>query len=162
MKNRTSSRTVLFLMELILAVLLFSLSSVLCIQMFMKSHTLSKNSVELNQSILWAQNVSEAFYGGNGNKELLTGLFPESTLVMINDTDYEFIISFDENFEPIHSNLISALPDSDCHYRLSASVQATDSHLLQCRIVVSDLVQSEIIYELTLHLYREKEVPYEP
>ena len=48
-KNSSSS---LFLMELIIAILFFSLASTVCIQLFVKAHLLTEKSVNINQSIL--------------------------------------------------------------------------------------------------------------
>ena len=54
-KNSSSS---LFLMELIIAILFFSLASTVCIQLFVKAHLLTEKSVNINQSILWTRRIS--------------------------------------------------------------------------------------------------------
>ena len=74
MNTNTSSRSGLFLMELIISILFFSLASAVCVKLFVSSHTISKDSVELNHSLEWCQNVAEAFYGSNGKRWL--GYFP--------------------------------------------------------------------------------------
>lgn len=158
MKNRTSSRTGLFLMELILAVLLFSLSSVLCIQMFVKSHTLSKNSVELNHSILWAQNISETFYGCNGNASDMSELFENCNYEMDSDQSEYLTLFFDENFTPI---TLSGNPAEKSYYQLTALITPENDGLINCYIEISKSGSTNNIYELTLSLFPSKEVPYE-
>lgn len=55
------SKSSLFLMELIISILFFSLASTVCIQMFAKSHTLSKQTVDENHAMIQAQNLAECF-----------------------------------------------------------------------------------------------------
>jgi len=55
----------LFLMELILAILVFSMASTACIQLFVKAHVLTDKSIALNQSIIKCQNLAETLYGSD-------------------------------------------------------------------------------------------------
>jgi len=159
MKNRTSSRTGLFLMELILAVLLFSLSSVLCIQMFMKSHTLSKSSVELNHSILWAQNISETFYGCNGNASAMSELLENCNYEMHPDQKECLTMYFDENYTPVA--ILSDNQAGKSYYQLTALITPENDSLINCYIEISKSDSKNNIYELALSLFPNKEVPYE-
>ena len=58
-----SSKSSLFLMELIIAILFFSLASAVCIQLFVKSHLLGKTTTEANHALLMCQNFSEIYLG---------------------------------------------------------------------------------------------------
>lgn len=69
------SRSSLFLMEMIIAILFFSLASAVCIQLFAKSHTLSKQTVNQNHAVIQAQNLAESYLALEGNLEQLTALF---------------------------------------------------------------------------------------
>lgn len=160
MKNRTSSRTGLFLMELILAVLLFALSSVLCIQMFVKSHTLSKNSVELNHSILWAQNVSEAFYGCNGNVSAMSELFEGCCYEILEGRGEYLTLLFDENFCPIEASADN-LASKTYSYELTALITQKENGLISCSIWVTKASAKDSIYDLVLSLFPDKEVSHE-
>lgn len=160
MKSRTSSRTGLFLMELILAILLFALASVLCIQMFVKSHTLSKSSVELNHSILWAQNVSEIFYGCNGNGSEISSLLAGCLYEPLSEGGYRLTILFDDEFQVLPATADS-LEAIDFSYRLTALVTPEDNHLLLCHLTVTKNAQAESLYELNLSLFADKEVSHE-
>lgn len=68
------SRSSLFLMEMIIAILFFSLASAVCIQLFAKSHTLSKQTVNQNQAVIQAQNLAECYLALEGDFEHITVL----------------------------------------------------------------------------------------
>ncbi len=61
------SKSSLFLMELIIVILFFSLTSAVCLQVFVKASDYSKQTVALNQASLWCTNVGELFeeYGSD-------------------------------------------------------------------------------------------------
>ena len=67
-------------MELIIALLFFSLASTVCIRLFVMSHTLSSRTVDLNYAVTQAQNMAEAFLGCQGNLDQMMELFENSRL----------------------------------------------------------------------------------
>lgn len=161
MKTSSSSRSGLFLMELIISILFFSLAGAVCVKLFVNSHVVSQNSVELNHALEWSQNVAEAFYGCNGDIEQMQELFNSQFGNCISDDPaHRFILLFDDDFEPF-----AATHDSDFarRYTLWATVDAEDD-LLYCHIFVEKLPSNpeisslEIIYELTVSLFPQKEV----
>ncbi len=164
MKNRASSRTGLFLMELILAVLFFALAGSVCIQLFVKSHVISERSVELNHGVLWTQNVSEAFYGCNGNVSEMATLF-EGCFHSISDDGSAFLnLYFDENFEPYTEGALteSQIRNDEYHYQLRAYITPPDDkRLLSCNISIFKPTEKDNIYELNISLFPEKEAHYE-
>lgn len=135
MKNK-SSKSGLFLMELILSILFFSLSSAICIQLFVKSHLISQQSLDLNHALEDCQNVAEAFYGCNG------------------DID-EMMLLFDHSFQKnpdVPTFFLEELP-----YTVSVTVLEKED-LLICTITAYKF--SDVIYELEVSLFPEKEVSY--
>lgn len=58
MKSDSSSRSGLLLMEIILAILFFSLISALCLQVFVKAHTLSQDTRKLDAAVRQADSVA--------------------------------------------------------------------------------------------------------
>ena len=62
-QTRTHSGSSLFLMELILAILFFSVASAVCVQLFARAHTASEQSAALNRAVLAAESAAEAFKG---------------------------------------------------------------------------------------------------
>lgn len=127
----SSSKTGLFLMELILAVLFFSVACAVCVQLFVKSHKISEESDALNHSILWAQNVAETFYGTDGDIDEMLALLPGS---QIGDNGTSITIPYDDACV------------------LTASLSEEGS-LITCDIVVKVLSAEEEIYQLSVTKY---------
>lgn len=158
MKNNASSRTGLFLMELIIAVLFFSLAGAICVQLFVQAHIISNKSVELNHGILWAQNTAEAFYGCNGNTAKMTELFDNSSCQEIGDSTI-FCLYFDGDFNPV----IQPLSYSSIHYYyvLTADIRQ-ENDLLTCHISVAGIDETEEpVYEIDISLFPDKEDAHE-
>ena len=92
MQTKNSSKSGIFLMELILSILFFSIAAAVCVKLFVTAHRLSDQSVNLNHAVAMAESIAEAFYGCNGNVGELETLFPdagmdEQTMLSINNTD---------------------------------------------------------------------------
>lgn len=94
MQTKNSSKSGIFLMELILSILFFSIAAAVCVKLFVTAHRLSDQSVNLNHAVAMAESIAEAFYGCNGNVGELETLFPdagmdEQTMLTINNTDQD-------------------------------------------------------------------------
>lgn len=152
--NRTSSRTGLFLMELILAVLFFSLAGAVCVRLFVNSHLISQKSVELNHGVLWSQNVAESFYACEGDFAKMVSLFPEGEVDAAESGNKQLTLCFDADFSPI-------AVAGNAPYRLTASVGSEQEHLLTCRIVMRRTADNSVIYELSPTLFTAKEAAYD-
>ena len=74
------SKSSLFLMELIIALLFFSLASTVCIRLFVKAHSLSNQTVDTNYAVNYAQNMAEAFIGCDGDMQTLQTVMDKSQL----------------------------------------------------------------------------------
>lgn len=55
------SKSGLFLMELIIGILFFSLASAICIQIFVKAHLMNEESVQKSQAMKIANNIVEIY-----------------------------------------------------------------------------------------------------
>ena len=64
MKNSKSS---LFLIETIIAVLFFSICSAICVEIFAKAYTVSCDTQSLNGAVNLCTSTAELFYGYNGD-----------------------------------------------------------------------------------------------
>lgn len=96
-KNRARSSS-LFLMELILAIFFFSVASAVCVQFFVKSHLLSKQSHDLNYAVNECSNVAEILMTADSVKE------GERLLKDIYADGYEnMAIYYDKTFAPCDS-----------------------------------------------------------
>ena len=67
MKKNTPSKSSLFLIELIIAILFFTVASGICIQLFSKSFLLSQSSKNLSTSSRLVSNTAEVLESCNGS-----------------------------------------------------------------------------------------------
>lgn len=72
MNTRNSSKSGLFLMELILGIMFFSVAAAICVKLFVSSHQLSEKSIYLNYAVTFSQSIAESFYN-NHFEELKEG-----------------------------------------------------------------------------------------
>lgn len=95
--NMKHSKSSLFLMELIIAILFFSLASAVCIQMFAKAHLLSAQTVNQNNAVIQAQNLAEVFLSNDGDITQVASFFDNSSF----DADSNSVtLFFDEAWNP--------------------------------------------------------------
>ena len=92
--RKRASGSGLFLTELILVILFFSITAAVYVQVFVGAHTVSKDSMKLTEATLVAQNLAEAFYGCEGDIDRIGALFPnsdvkENTLTISYDAYWE-------------------------------------------------------------------------
>ena len=59
MNRSSNSKSSLFLMEMMIAILFFSLASAVCLRMFTKSSQMSKDTTNLNRAVGQAGNAAE-------------------------------------------------------------------------------------------------------
>ena len=85
------SRTALFLMEMIVIMFFFSLTAAVCIRVFVKAHLVGRDTKDLNNAVLVAENAGELFYEYGENfkdheNEVMENL-PEGYSVELETTD---------------------------------------------------------------------------
>ncbi|MFR5116707.1 MAG: type II secretion system protein J [Eubacterium sp.] len=64
MKRTPAKRSSLFLLELIIAILFFSLTSAVCVQFFARAHQISRQTQELNAALEKVSGCTEIFLSG--------------------------------------------------------------------------------------------------
>ncbi|MCM1190755.1 MAG: hypothetical protein NC541_15880 [bacterium] len=94
------SKSSLFLMELIIVILFFSLASAVCIQFFARSHILSKETVEQNNAITQAQNLAETWYAADGNTHSMLQLLDGS---ISSENEASIFLLYDRDWKPLSS-----------------------------------------------------------
>ncbi len=144
------SNSGLFLMELIISILFFSLASAVCIQLFAKSHLLSKQTREENQAVIQAQNLAEVWLAAEGDPDQIRAILPDSCF---DPAACELVLYFDSEW--------NCIPDSDTSVYM-AVLSMTDTAvsevpadaLMQAEIKImdreSDPDSGESIYSLNL------------
>ena len=87
-----NSRASLFLMELMISILFFSLSSAVCIQLFVNAHTINGSTEDKSNATLIAQDISEYFHHTGGDKEEILSYFTE-----YDETEEGVLLYFTQN-----------------------------------------------------------------
>ncbi|MCR4656260.1 MAG: hypothetical protein K5770_08550 [Lachnospiraceae bacterium] len=77
MKNKNAG-TSLFLMEMIIIVLFFSVASATCVQAFVNSHLLDEHTKELNHAVIIAQGFADVMRGTDGELDSLLAAYPDA------------------------------------------------------------------------------------
>ena len=87
------SKSALFLMELIIVIFFFALTSAVCLQVFVKAHLVANDTKGLNYAVLWADNACECFYEYGDDEEQIN-----ATLKSAFDLkDYSYILTFNKD-----------------------------------------------------------------
>ncbi len=153
--NNNTRKTGLFLMELIIAILFFSLAAAICIQLFVKSHMISERSIALNHSILLAQNTAEIFYATNGDPEKMASLLgcgESSGTAAIADSDNASTLTL---FYTDKFDCLDPAEAASAVFQQTISLYAdSDPALITCHIVISELSSGDVIYSLDTTLFQ--------
>lgn len=70
MKRTPAKRSSLFLLELIIAILFFSLTSAVCVQIFVRAHLISRQTQEQNMALEKISGFMEVFLAGDSIQDL--------------------------------------------------------------------------------------------
>lgn len=89
------SKTSLFLMELIITILLFAACSAVCLKLFVTSYVMTKDTVELNESVSIAQGFAEVMRGTDGDIDSVLEHYP----MAIRGGDGFFEVYYNDEFE---------------------------------------------------------------
>lgn len=152
MKHRNRSRSSsLFLLELILAILFFSLASAVCVQFFVKSHILSRDAQRLNHAVNECSGIAEIVntsYGTEDALEVITDIYSDISV----ETDAEngdipavsIQIYYNEEFIPC--------TEPERVYTLQAELWEQD-RMLTAGMAIMSLDEEDPVYELTVKHY---------
>lgn len=136
-KNRPRSSG-LFLMELILAILFFSIASAVCVQVFVKSHLLSVESRALNQAVNKCTSAAE-YISSVSEEELEIGT----------ETRY-----YNEDFIECDRD--------DALYMMNVDT-VEDNGMVSAHIEMrqADKIDGKVIYELDIVHYNARRIGHE-
>ncbi len=112
MENKRSSQLSLFLMELIVAIMFFSLSAAVCVRLFASAHILAEKTGNLENAIMWSQNLSEVFVSQKGDLEQIAGLYDTGYITYPSGENSSengsLILIFNKDWEPMEKELSGA------------------------------------------------------
>jgi Tfp pilus assembly protein PilV len=118
----TTSKSGVFLLELILVILFFSIASTVCIEMFVKSYTMNSESTQLNTGIQISETLAESFKSSQTDYDLnttVTNYYDEDGLPSTaNDSFYYATIFYSSN-ESIRSAHIELYTSDQLIYSLT-------------------------------------------
>lgn len=89
-----SNKSSLFLIELIVGLLFFSLCSAVCVQLFARAHLIKENTAQLNKAITLSQSVAEIFRSAGGSSEALVSYLDGAVR-----NDQEILFAPEENVQ---------------------------------------------------------------
>lgn len=147
MRRSLPKRSNLFLMEMILAILFFSLASAVCMQLFVKARVLSRNTSAANHAMVLAKSAASAFESSSGDLEDLQKDYPKGSL---NASVLE--IYYDKNWNPCDKK--------DSEYTMSIALDEQNGNLSTALITVNLSDKTEL-FSLKASCYRPREVPTE-
>jgi type II secretory pathway pseudopilin PulG len=99
MKTRGSGSG-MFLIEILLALMIFAIASAICLQVFVTAHNTASESSTLNSAVVAAQNGAECFKAVSGDLSAAAKLLKNAT---VTDGD-TLTIRFDKDWQPVSSD----------------------------------------------------------
>lgn len=76
MFKKNASRSGLFLLELIISILFFSMASAVCIRLFVQAHVMDRDNQSLTRSVKLCENFAEVFTASDGDLDALREIYP--------------------------------------------------------------------------------------
>ena len=146
-KNRAQSST-LFLLELILAILFFSLASAVCVQFFVKSRLLSRGAQNLNHAVNECSGIAEIVNSSDSMDSALAviqDIYREADIS--GETSPTVKIYYDKNFTPCETGKET--------YILKTALQL-DDHMLTADISMEETKPDSSFYQLTVRHYLQR------
>ncbi len=152
MNHSSNSRSNMFLMEMIVAILFFSLVSAICLRMFTRSHQMGQDTRDLNIAVNQASSAAallrDAYSPGHNMTDGQEILWPDSFLTVYPNAESDtsvISIYFDENW-----NHCAKETGAYC----MEIVQTGELSLLSYQIDVWNLaVKDEPVYSLDIQLH---------
>ena len=159
--NNTSS---LFLLELILAVLFFSVASALCIQIFTKAHLMSQDARDLNFAVNEVSSIAEQISAGTLHPD--TAASSDDTAASSGDTaassddtasDPSTQISNDawQDDTAYYDSSYTSCEKADAVYVLTVHYEPEDT-LLKAHISMDTIADNRNIYTLDVTKHRQR------
>lgn len=126
--RRGGSRSGLFLIELMIAILFFALASAVCMQLFTRAHLIARDSRDLGEAVNRTQIAAEYFKSADGSLERMAELLDLPTESMQED---RIIILYDKQWNRLDHG------DQTSVYRMT--IQMVKSEVDSVIIRVEDL-----------------------
>ena len=139
MGKKSGSKASLFLMELIVAILIFSVASAVCVQLFAKARLLNQKTDALNLALSCTQSAAEQLRGTDGSAETIAALYPDAE-----QQGASFAVGFDQDGNPC------AVPQSACRLEITLS---GNGQTRQADLACYDEQNAQPVYQLQLRFH---------
>ncbi len=137
--KRKNAGTSLFLMEMIIIVLFFSVASATCVQAFVNSHLLDVHTKELNHAVIIAQGFADVMRGTDGELDSLLSAYPDAS-----GNDSGLTAWYDKEFSPCS--------EAEAAYVAEAEIKP-DGRLNAITVTVRSIEDNTEIYTLSATKY---------
>ena len=152
--NNTSS---LFLLELILAVLFFSVASALCIQIFTKAHLMSQDARDLNFAVNEVSSMAEQISAGTLHSDTATS--SDDTVASSGDTASDPSTQMpDDSLQDAaayYNSSYASCEKADAVYVLTIHYEPEDT-LLKAHISMDTVADNRNIHTLDVTKHRQR------
>lgn len=139
MRKNYASRSGLFLIELIFSIFFFIIAAAIVLQLFVKSHFVCENTISINNSLLYTQNISEVFLANNGDFDTVKALYADALTDLSSITDDAVLLLFDQNW-------CSTKSSDNARYCVLACYRSEDS------FVYVDIYINQYLFDLTSYI----------
>lgn len=144
--NKGHSRTSIFLMEIIISVLLFSLSTAVCAKLFVNTHLRSERTRELNHAVTETQTIIETIRGTADDSfdeaaTILSNMYMTAVISQTSD-HLEAHIFYDKDFKPCNAGVQIYTADVRASYEGSF-----------CNMTVDIVTENDMIYSINTMKY---------
>lgn len=143
-RNRARSSS-LFLMELIIAILFFSVFSAVCVQFFVKSHLLSNDANALTHAVNECASTAEMIHTADDLTaaiQILKSLYPDGSYpdMQTDPSEADIVIYYDDTFQPCIKEKAA--------YLLSLHIES-EGQMIQTDMHVASANSESYLYELS-------------
>lgn len=141
MHRKTVRNSSLFLLELVVAIFFFCLASAVCVRFFVKSHTISQDTHNLDMAVNEAASIAEIFRSEDDVISFLDTHFPDGSIA---EDQKGFSLYYNGTWDLSDKNSASYLLSLDMN---------TKSDFCSAVITVSGLSSNQNIYTLEVGKY---------
>lgn len=151
MNDHKKAGPVLFLAELVIAILFFAVAGTVCLQIIVRSHTLTRDSKDLNQAVAACSSVAELVSGADSFEDalrLMKEVFPEAEESSSDET--VFTLYYDKEGQ--------VTDQSKCD-NIQNITLSCDEDFIYCSQKFEDSGSDKTVYELeTVHHIKRRAV----
>jgi hypothetical protein len=165
MGKQNASRTGLFLIELILSIFFFIIAAAVVLQLFVQSHFISKNTISINNALLYSQNMSEVFLSDGGSFDDIKYMYNSQLITVSGIPDNVILLLFDNNWESTKDldtakySVVADYTSDDTFSYLNVYINEYNQNLityLTSGDYKSSLVDNDYIYHQEVKKYNGK------